>query len=64
LLSSLSGGLATLGVALVLLAYKLPYDPIWWFALGAFVLGAFILPPLLAPAIEWVMRGYAEDGGS
>jgi hypothetical protein len=64
LLSFLFGGLATFAVALVLLGYKLPYDPVWWLILGLVVLGAFLAPLLLVPAIEWVMRGYAEEDGS
>lgn len=62
LLSFLFGGLTTFGIVLVLIGYKLPYDPVWWLVLGFIALGAFLTPLLLVPAIEWVMAGYAEDG--
>lgn len=64
LLSFLSGGLTTFAIVLVLVGYKLPYDPVWWLALGFIALGAFLAPLLLVPAIEWVMKGYAEENRS
>ena len=63
-LSFLFGGPATLVVVLVLIGYKTPYNPIWWLVLGVIVLGAFLAPLLLVPAIEWVMKGYAEEDKS
>ena len=64
LLSFLFGGLTTFAIVIVLAGYKLPYDPIWWLALGLIAMAAFLAPLLLVPAIEWVMRGYAQDDGS
>lgn len=61
LLSFFFGGATLLTVVLVLIGYRLPYNPIWWLVLGAIVLGAFLAPLLLVPAIEWVMEGYAEE---
>ena len=64
LLSFSFGGVTTFAIVLVLLGYKLPYDPLWWYALGFIALAAFLAPLLLVPAIEWVMRGYASDDES
>ena len=61
LLSFLFGGGALFAVVLVLVGYRLPYNPVWWLVLGLIVMGAFLAPLLLVPAIEWVMEGYAED---
>ena len=61
LLSFLFGGATLLTVVLVLVGYRLPYNPIWWIVRGGVVLGAFLAPLLLVPAIEWVMEGYAEE---
>ena len=45
-------------MALVLVFYGPPYNQMWW-GIMAVVLGASgLLPPLLAPAIEWVIDGY------
>lgn len=61
LLSFLFGGVTLLAVVLVLIGYRLPYNPIWWLVLGGIVMGAFLAPLLLVPAVEWVMEGYAEE---
>jgi hypothetical protein len=61
LLSFLFGGVTLLAVVLVLIGYRLPYNPIWWLVLGSIVMVAFLTPLLLVPAIEWVMEGYAEE---
>lgn len=57
--------LATLGVTgcaavmmLVVVFYGPPYNPIWWWVMAGILGGSAVLPPLLTPAIEWVMDGY------
>jgi hypothetical protein len=49
-----------LGMALVVVFYGPPYNPIWWGIMAVVLGGAIALPPLLAPAIEWVMDGYRQ----
>ena len=51
-----------LGMALVVVFYGPPYNHIWW-GVMAIVLGAApLVAVLLAPAVEWVMAGYRQDG--
>ena len=58
----LGGGLCVISMGLVILVYGTPYNPIWWLATAAILLAAFLLPGLLVYPIEWVIRGYLEDG--
>lgn len=61
LLCGLSGtSCAALMVAVVLI-YGRPYNPQWWWIMGAILIAAFLLPLTLVPAIEWVMDGYRDD---
>ena len=62
LLCGLSGVVCALAMAVVLIFYGAPYNDYWWAVMGVILIAAFVLPRLLVPAIEWVMRGYAEDG--
>jgi hypothetical protein len=43
---------------LFLVFYGFPYNQIWWGVMAVVLAGAALLPPLLAPAVEWVMDGY------
>ena len=51
---------ATLQAAFLLL-YGTPYNPLWWWIMGAILLAALLLPLSLVPAIEWVIAGYREE---
>ena len=51
---------ATLMVG-VMVFYGTPYDPFWWWVMGAIQLAAIGLPSILVPAIEWVMAGYRQQ---
>ena len=60
--------LAVLGFAgcptamvLVVAFYGAPYTPAWWWVMAAVRAAATVIPPLLAPAIEWVLDGYRQD---
>jgi len=61
LLCGLSGLTCTAMMAAVLLLYGIPFDPLWWWIMGAILVAAFGLPRLLVYAIEWVMAGYRKD---
>jgi hypothetical protein len=39
--------------------YGTPYNPVWWWVMGAILIAAWILPRGLVAAIEWVIEGYA-----
>jgi hypothetical protein len=45
---------------LILIFYGAPYNPLWWWVMGAILLGAFVLPSLLVRPVEWVMEGYEK----
>jgi len=64
LLCGLSGGGCLLMMAAVLVFYGRPYNPLWWWVMGAILLAAIVLPLALASAIEWVMRGYSDARGN
>ncbi len=54
-----AGGLScVLAMLAVLIFYGTPYNPMWWWVMGAVLLGAFVLPRALVPLIEWVIAGY------
>ncbi len=61
LLSCLSGGACALAMAMVLIVYGAPYDPMWWWVMAAMLLAAFALPRLLVFPIEWVIAGYRKE---
>ena len=42
----------------VVLVYGAPYNPMWWWIMGAILFTAAVLPLGLVTAIEWVMEGY------
>ncbi len=62
LLCGLSAASCILLMAGVLLFYGTPYNPLWWWIMGAIVVAAAVLPLSLVMAIEWVMAGYRSQG--
>ena len=53
------GGLTCAGtMALVLVFYGPPYNPLWWWVMAAVLLGASIVPAFFAAIVEWVIAGY------
>jgi hypothetical protein len=60
-LGTLSGVACAFTMLLVLIFYGAPYNPLWWWVMGAILLGAFVLPSLLARPVEWIMEGYEKD---
>lgn len=63
LLGASSGATCALAMAIVLIVYGAPYDPMWWWVMALILAAAFLAPALLAFPIEWVIRGYREDKG-
>lgn len=61
LLGALSGGACLVAMALLLVFYGTPYDPVWWAVMAAALAAACLLPSLFIPAIEWVIEGYSAD---
>ena len=60
-----SGGTCTGAMAAVLYLYGGPYDPLWWWVMAAIFAASFVAPAFAAvPAIEWVIEGYRDEGGS
>lgn len=60
-LSLLFGGLCVASMAVVLVIYGLPYNPLWWGVMVAIQVAAFVVPPLAVPAVDWVIDGYRQD---
>ena len=60
-LSVLFGGLCVALMAVVLVIYGLPYNPLWWGVMAAIQVAAFVVPPLAVPAVDWVIDGYRQD---
>lgn len=61
LLMGLGGGSCAVAMALVLILYGTPYNPMWWWVMGAILLAVCALSGLLAPVVEWTMDGYMRD---
>ncbi|MFQ5467647.1 MAG: hypothetical protein ACE5DS_05865 [Kiloniellaceae bacterium] len=61
LLMGLGGTSCALAMALVLVLYGTPYNPIWWWVMGAILLAACAVSGLLAPVVEWALVGYLQD---
>lgn len=61
LLCGSSAGTCALLMAVVLLAYGSPYNPMWWWVMGAILLASAVLPLALVGAIEWVIDGYRSN---
>ena len=57
-MGALGGGACALAMALVLVFYGAPYDPVWWPVMAAVLLGSAGVSALCAPMIEWVIAGY------
>lgn len=55
---SLSGAGCAVSMALVLVLYGLPFDPLWWWVMAAILVAACVLPLALVPVLEWVIEGY------
>ena len=51
--------LALMGAVVVI--YGTPYNPTWWWIMGAVLFAAAILPLGLVSAIEWVIEGYRSQ---
>jgi len=61
LLSTLGGAGCAATMALVLVVYGTPFNPLWW-AVMAVILGAALAGPwALLPAVDWVIDGYRQD---
>lgn len=63
LLCGLGGVSCAAAMALVLVFYGLPFNPVWWWVMAAVLLGAFVLPLLIVPLVEWVIAGYLRGPG-
>lgn len=64
LLLCLLGGLScAAAMALVLVLYGPPYNPTWWWVMGAVLIAAFAAPALAVPWVEWVIAGYTDEPG-
>jgi hypothetical protein len=60
LLGSLGATACAAAMAVVLVFYGPPYNPLWWAAMAAIVLAAGVASGLCASAVEWVAKGYLE----
>lgn len=63
LLCGLSLGACAALMALVVVVYGTPYNPVWWWIMAAILFAALVLPLALVSAIEWVMEGYRGQPG-
>ena len=61
-LSLLCGSLCVVLMALVLLIYGAPHNPIWWAIMALILIATVAGPRLLLPAVvDWVIDGYRRD---
>jgi hypothetical protein len=52
--------LCAVPMAIVLVVYGMPYNPIWWGVMALILLFSFLLPQALARVIEWIANGYLD----
>jgi len=64
LLGATAGFLCLLLMAIVLVFYGPPYNPLWWLIMAIILIGACAITPVLARPIEWVIEGYQQPGKS
>ncbi len=57
-LAGFGAGTCGAAMALVLVFYGTPFNPIWWAAMAAVMGGSTAVATLFAPLIEWVIAGY------
>ncbi len=53
-----SGGACAAAMAVVLVFYGAPYNPLWWAVMAAILLSSAIMGAICAPILEWVIAGY------
>lgn len=55
----LLGGLAcAAAMALILVFYGPPYNPMWWWVMGGLIIAAAFIAVGLVPVFEWILDGY------
>ncbi len=57
---TICGAGSMITMALVIIIYGAPYDPIWWAVMAAILVVCCLLGRIIAPAVEWVLEGYLE----
>ena len=62
-LCPLGGGLCAGAMALVVIFYGAPYNPLWWWAMAGVLAAATMAPLAVVPVVEWVIAGYLDDLG-
>ena len=60
LLGAVGAVLCAFAIAAVLVFYGTPYNPLWWWVMGAILAAAILVAPLFAFPIEWVIKGYQK----
>ncbi len=55
------GTTCLVAMAVVLVVYGAPYQPVWWWVMAAILAVSCLLGRIVAPAVEWVLEGYLED---
>lgn len=58
MLAALGGASSGAAMALILVFYGTPFNPLWWWVMGAILIAAAIVAMALAPVVEWVIDGY------
>ncbi len=59
-LSGLGGGSCATAMALVLVFYGTPYNPVWWAVMAGILVASAVVSALFAPLVEWVIAGYLD----
>ena len=57
-LVGLGGASSAAAMAIVLVFYGTPYNPVWWVAMAGVLVFSAAVATLFAPIIEWVIAGY------
>ena len=57
---AVSGAGCLVTMALMVIIYGAPYNPVWWAVMAVILTVCCLLGRIVAPAVEWVLQGYLE----
>lgn len=60
LLGGLGAAFCATAMAVVLVFYGLPYNPMWWAAMAAILISAAVVSGFCASLVEWAAKGYLD----
>ncbi len=60
-LSTAGGVVCAAMMAVVLVVWGTPYNPLWWLVMAVILTAAVAVPWALLPLADWIIDGYRQD---